>query len=78
MTGLFTEKRSQLTEGRWPVEPDGTPGAALEAAIEVSGAELVGLAVGDELDIAPASGVLEDKTPPGSDCRLVPPGQSRR
>ena len=61
MTGLFSEKRSQLVEGRWPAEPDGTPGAALEAAIEVSGAELVGLAVGDELDIAPASGVLEDK-----------------
>ncbi len=61
MTGLFTEKRSQLVRGRWPAAPAGPPGAALEAAIEVAGAELVDLEVGDELEILPASGSLEDK-----------------
>ncbi len=68
MTGLFDENRSRLLQGRWPAEPTGptqpggASGAPLEAAIEVAGAELVDLEVGDELDVMPASGTLEHKT----------------
>lgn len=61
MTGLFAEEKSQLLAGRWPADPSGTPGEPLEVAIERTGAELVGLSVGQNLAIQPASGESEDK-----------------
>ena len=64
MTGLFDEKRSRLTAGRWPGEPSGQAGQPLEVAIEVSGAQSVALAVGDELEMLPASGSFEGKPYP--------------
>ena len=68
LTGISEEGRSELVEGHWPGEsadiPGGTDGSGpvLEAAIEVAGAELVGLTVGEELDIIPATSVLHQQT----------------
>ena len=62
MTGLFTPERSDLVEGRWPGEPTGTAGEVLEVVVEVTGAELVDLKLGDEWDVMPATGSLEHKT----------------
>ena len=62
MSGLFTPERSDLVEGRWPGEPTGTGGEVLEVVVEVSGAELVDLKLGDEWEVMPATGSLEHKT----------------
>lgn len=65
MTGLTAANRSQLTAGRWPNPPPPISAAAanppvplIEAAIENAGAQLVGLTVGDELDLLPTAGSL--------------------
>ena len=62
MTGLTAANRSQLTAGRWPNPPPAPANAAhppvIEAAIENAGAQLVGLTVGDELDLLPTAGAL--------------------
>ena len=68
LTGILEEGRSELVEGHWPGEsadiPGGTDGSGpvLEAAIEVAGAELVDLKVGEEMDIIPATSVLHQQT----------------
>lgn len=66
MTGLFGEKRSQLVAGRWPAEAAAdsgitTAGPVLEVAIDTAGVELLGLTVGDELDLLPSSGTLNQE-----------------
>ena len=61
MTGLFEEDRGRLLAGRWPAAPSGAPGELPEVAIERFGAEMVGLAAGDELAVQPATGDDEHK-----------------
>ncbi len=65
MTGLLGEKRSQLVAGRWPGEAAANAGMAaapvLEVAIDTSGAEMLRLMVGEELDLLPTSGTLNQQ-----------------
>ena len=66
MTGLFDANRSQLTAGRWPNPPPSPAGTTtppiIEAAIENAGAQLIGLSVGEELDLIPTAGALNQET----------------
>lgn len=64
MTGLFAENRSQLVAGRWPAPPAAagdTTMPVLEVVIDTTGAELLELAAGDELDLLPSTGTLNQQ-----------------
>lgn len=65
MTGLFGEKRSRLVAGRWPAEAAANARAGaepvLEVAMDTTGAELLGLTTGEELDLLPSSGTLNQQ-----------------
>ena len=71
MTGLAPE-RSEIVRGRWPYTgADGgspVPGRALEVAVDILGAELLGLDVGARLEAVPAASLAD---PPPISIEIV-------
>ncbi len=59
LTGM--DGRVRVLEGQWPTGP-GTSGAAVEIAVDRLGSELLGMGVGDVMEIFPAS-LFEDSLP---------------